>query len=212
MVKKTKTSDEILQFKVTLNDSTPRVWRRILVPSDYTFFALHCAIQDAMGWMGGHLHAFYVGKRKGGELIAIESPHPENDNVWGEPCDERITFIADYFGVMVKQCVYAYDFGDGWDHTVLLERKLPRDARVIYPRCVAGENACPPEDCGGVGGYEHVQNILKNPKHKEYKDTRAWLYLEDGETLNPYDFDPAEVEFSNVNERLAEWNEALQMG
>ena len=144
--------DTILQFKITLNESSPRVWRRILVPADYTFFDLHCAIQDAMGWAGGHLHAFYVSQQKGREWITIEFPNPERDDSFGfeKARDERKERIADYFGTMVKQCKYSYDFGDSWDHTIVFERAISAGYGAKYPQCVAGAAACPPEDCGGV--------------------------------------------------------------
>lgn len=204
---KPKKTDSILQFKIILNDSTPRVWRRILVPADYTFFALHCAIQDAVGWTDGHLHAFYVGKGKMSDRITIEFPNPEGDDLYrGETRDERKEYVADYLGKITKQCIYCYDFGDNWSHTVLLERELPRSSKMIYPHCVAGENACPPEDCGGVWGYADLQKILKNPHHKEHADMLEWLGLEDPKEFDPHEFDPANVEFENPKIYLAEWN------
>ena len=148
---KSTNSDNIFQFKITLNESVPKVWRRVLVPPDYTFFALHCAIQNAMGWGDGHLHAFYIEgqKRKAKDIITIEYPNPEGNDLYrGETRDERKEFIADYFGKVMKQCVYCYDFGDDWKHTILWERNLPRIPKTTYPQCLAGENACPQEDCG----------------------------------------------------------------
>ena len=145
IMKKPTNSGGIFQLKIILNDSIPKVWRRILVPADYTFFALHCAVQDAMGWADGHLHGFYIGEQKGRNRVIIESPHPEKDDFYrGQTRDERTERVADYLGKSVKQCVYCYDFGDDWNHTILLERQLPQDPKASYPRCVAGENACPP--------------------------------------------------------------------
>src|SRR3989338_3341927 len=195
----------ILQFKITLNDSTPRVWRRILVPNNYTFFALHCAIQNAMGWSDSHLHAFYIEKKRSKNRISIEFPNPEADDLYGsEARDERRELIADYFGKTIKQCVYCYDFGDNWDHAILFERALPRDPKAKYPQCLAGANGCPPDDCGGVGGYDDLQKIIKNPNHKEHFDMLEWLGLGDPKEFDPHGFNSAEVEFENPKKRLAE--------
>ncbi len=162
-MKKSKFSPNVFKFKITLNDSSPKIWRRILVPADYTFFDLHCAIQNAMGWTDSHLHAFYIGDRYGRERITVGFPYPDGEDMRspGEKIlDERKERLADYFGKTIKQCVYCYDFGDNWDHTVLFEGKPARDKSADYPQCVAGENACPPEDCGGLGGYENLREIL----------------------------------------------------
>lgn len=210
-MKKSKNSGSVLQFKITLSDSAPRVWRRILVPADYTFFALHCAIQNAMGWTDSHLHAFYIGERRGRDRITIEFPNPENDGMYppGETRDERTERLADYFGKTIKQCVYGYDFGDNWNHTVLFERELPREPKQVYPQCLAGENGCPPEDCGGVGGYDYLREILKNPRHQEHADRLEWLGLNDPKEFNPHEFNLREVEFENFKKRLKEWNKGF---
>lgn len=209
-MKKPANPDKVFQLKIILNNSTLRVWRRLLIPADYTFFALHCAIQSAMGWTDSHLHAFYIGERKGRDRITIEFPNPEGDDLYrGETRDERKELIADYFGKTIKQCVYCYDFGDNWDHTILWERELPRDPKADYPQCLAGENACPPEDCGGIGGYEDLQKILKNPRHQEHADMLEWLGLNDPKEFDPYEFNPAEVEFVNPKKHLAEWSKGF---
>lgn len=209
-MKKSKHPNLIWQFKVSLNDSQPRVWRRILVPADYTFFALHCAIQNAMGWADSHLHAFFIDELRGKGRITIEFPNPEADDLYGnETRDERQELIADYFGKTIKQCVYCYDFGDNWDHTIIFERERPRDPKAGYPQCLVGANACPPDDCGGVGGYDYLQKVLQNSSHKEHADRLEWLGLVDQKEFDPAEFDPAEVEFDNPKKRLAEWNQGF---
>lgn len=213
MTKKLK-SNEVFQFKITLNDSQPRIWRRIQVPSDYTFFELYCAIEDAMGWAGGHLHAFYIDTRGriGGGMFTIEFPNPEYDDFpRGDVRDERKERIADYFGKIMKQCTYCYDMGDSWDHTVLFERAIPREDKVSYPRCVAGENACPPEDCGGLGGYYNLQKIIKNPQHPEHTEMLDWLCIDDPKDFNPEEFNLSEVDFCNPRQRLKEWKEGFEL-
>ena len=209
------TSPGVFTFKITLNDCTPRVWRRIEVPAIYTFFDLHCAIQDVMGWTDSHLHAFRVdtrgqskAKRKGGRgsVITIEFPGPEGRDEYADECyDERKEHIAEWFGTRMTQCVYEYDFGDSWDHIVLFEGKSPCQSGVTYPRCIAGKNACPPDDCGGVGGYDDLQKIMKNPDHKEHADMLDWLCLESAEEFDPKHFDISEVEFQDPAERLKEY-------
>ena len=213
---------DVFVFKITLNDCTPRVWRRIKVPAAYTFFDLHCAIQDAMGWSDSHLHAFRIdtrsqptSKRKGrrGELITIEFLSPEGDDEYSDECyDERKERIADWFGARMTQCVYEYDFGDSWDHTVLFEGESPSEPGVVYPRCTAGKNACPPDDCGGVGGYDALQEIMKNPAHTEHADMLDWLCIDSAEEFNPKLFNLAEIEFQDPTERLKEYEEGFGGG
>lgn len=210
MPKQKSVSGDIFQFKITLNYSKPKIWRRILVPSEYTFFDLHCAIQNAMGWSDGHLHAFYIEGKKPKDRITIQSPSPDGDDgCFGETHDERVEYIVDYFGKLMKQCIYSYDFGDSWDHTVLLERVLPRMPKIIFPQCIAGEKACPPENCGGVGGYEDLIKIIKNPDHKEHIDMMEWLGINDPEEFNPNEFNLDDVCFEDPKERLIEWNKDM---
>lgn len=205
---KQNNTKNIFQFKITLNDSKPKIWRRILVPADYTFFDLYCATEDAMGWAGGHLHAFYIEGKGSKDRIVIEFPNSEMDvSSYIETRDEREEKIADYFGKICKQCIYCYDMGDSWDHTVLFERTALREAKIKYPRCVAGENACPPEDCGGLGGYENLKKIIQNPRHPEHADMVEWLCIDDPEDFDPLRFDLSEVGFSNPRQRLKEWKE-----
>ncbi|KKU81966.1 MAG: Plasmid pRiA4b ORF-3 family protein [Parcubacteria group bacterium GW2011_GWA1_47_8] len=202
---KDTTKKKIFQFKITLNYSTPKIWRRIQVPAEYTFFDLHVAIQDAMGWTDSHLHGFRITQKDGLRPIVIQYPNPEESFAdYGER-DERKEFIADYFDKITKQCVYEYDFGDGWVHTVLFEKELSHGTGINYPRCAAGKNACPPEDCGGVGGYEDMQSILKNPKHPERKELLSWLYLENADEFDPKEFDLGEVVFNDPREVLKEY-------
>lgn len=215
--KKRKKPDKVLSFKITLNDSSPRIWRRIIVPAEYTFFNLHCAIQDAMGWFDCHLHDFRIdtrsqtkSKRKSekGEIITIAFPNPEIDDFDINTInrkDERAEYLADWFGKRIKQCVYEYDFGDGWDHTVLFESESPRDPQNTYPQCTAGKGACPPEDCGGVWGYKNLQGILKNPKHPEHKDMLDWLLIKDASEFDPNNFDIQDISFQDPKYRLKEY-------
>lgn len=192
-----------LQLKISLNDFKPLIWRKIIVPSDCSFFNLHVAIQDAMGWSDSHLHAFYISEQQGEKRITIEFPNPEANDFGGiNALDERKERIADYFGKTIKQCVYCYDFGDNWDHTVLFEGTVPRKPGSVYPQCTAGKRACPPDDCGGVWGYQDLLEILKNPKHAEHKNMLDWLAIESPDEFDAESFEPREVVFRNSKKVL----------
>lgn len=199
----------VLRFKITLDGSAPKIWRRIVVPSGYSFFDLHCAIQDAMGWSDSHLHGFYIAQKGTARPIVIMIPDPENDFEMfrHESLDERKEKIADYFPAQIKQCKYTYDFGDSWDHTVLFEKELPIDANTKYPICAAGKNACPVEDCGGLWGYDNLIETLKNPMDKEHKDMCECLGIEAGDEIDPAEFDLSEVVFASPKEHSKRWEQ-----
>lgn len=205
--KQEKESENIYQFKITLNYSKPPIWRRIQVPENYSFWELHCAIQDAMGWGGGHLHGFtFTNKQNNWQTIRIIVPMPgDNEFGGGITLDERKTKIADYFGKFSKQCKYEYDFGDGWVHTVLLEKIIPKISGEEYPKCLDGKLACPPDDCGGIYGYYDLIETLKNPKEEGHKDMLEWLCIDRPEDFDPEEFDLNDVVFENPKELLKEF-------
>lgn len=191
----------IYQFNVTLQEIEPSIWRRIQVPAQYSFWDLHVAIQDAMGWLDYHLHAFKLRPPHKRKMIEIGIPDDGEGDLdvlpgWTVP-------IRDIFTEPGQTALYLYDFGDGWKHEVLLEGILLKEKGGKYPRCLAGEHACPPEDCGSVPGYYRVVDIVRNPRHVEYRETIAWLK---GHAKNyyPYDpdaFDPGDVQFDNPKKR-----------
>lgn len=190
----------IYQFRVELLEVEPSIWRRIHVPADYSFWDLHVAIQDSMGWLDYHLHEFRVKKPQGRKVVEIGMPDTETDRDvlagWEVP-------ISAYFVEPGVAAAYDYDFGDGWRHKVLLEGILLRVPSVKYPMCVAGERACPPEDCGGVSGYERLLTVLSKPRMEEYKETVAWLkgHAKNYFPYQPDQFVPGEVEFWNPAKR-----------
>ncbi len=187
----------VYEFRVTLQDVTPPVWRLIQVPEDYTLWDLHVAIQDAMGWNDSHLHVFKITDPKTGDWE--EYGIPEGADPWGEACtaDWKVN-AKKVFKRAGAAADYEYDFGDSWEHTAVLEKILPREARVKYPRCVDGENACPPDDCGGSPGYERLREVLADPKHEEYEEMREWI----GHPFDPRRFDPRKVRFDDPRKRL----------
>ncbi len=200
------TTDKVFVFKITLNESKPNIWRRIVVPSNYTFFEFHSVINDAMGWEDNHFHSFKFDSsvKSGGtkksrleKMIIIESPN-EEFSAFDTEVDARNEFheyLFDWFGKEYQKCDYLYDFGDNWEHTVLLEKVLPLKISENYPQCIGGKNACPPENCGGVLGYEHIKDVLKTPNHEEHSDILEWLSLREASEFNPSEFNPREVVF-----------------
>jgi hypothetical protein len=182
----------IHQFKITLLDTAPVIWRRIQVPDTCTFLNLHAAIQDAMGWEDKHLYMFYIGKRS--EIIITDD---RIDDPFGDDGNEN-TFngseapVARFLNAPGDRALYEYDMGDGWLHEVLLEGVLLKEKGVKYPRCLAGERACPPEDCGGAPGFEHLLETLASPHDPEHKELIEWL----GGGYQPEKFDPAAVKFT----------------
>lgn len=191
----------IYQFRVSLLEVEPIIWRKIQVPADYTFWDLHVAIQDSMGWLDCHLHEFRVKKTRGRKVVEIGFPDTETDRSvlpgWDVP-------ISIYFTEPGVSAAYDYDFGDGWCHEVLLEGLLVEDASVKYPICVAGERACPPEDCGGIPGYQRLLEVLATPGTEESKEMNIWLknHAKNYFPFKPDHFDPNGVKFWNPSKRL----------
>ncbi len=180
-----KNSETVCQFKITLKGIKPPIWRRIQVPSTYNFWDLHVAIQDAMGWLDYHLHEFRIKDSATGleQKIGMVNDEIDYDD---DVVPEEGQVIADWFSMGNQIARYLYDFGDGWEHEIKLEKILPREKRIEYPICIDGERACPPEDCGGIWGYDDLLKIIRNHKHEEYKETMTWL----GGSLTPSNLMP----------------------
>ena len=192
----------VFQFKITLIGLEPPIWRRIQVPCYYTFYDLHVAIQNAMGWTDSHLHAFEIEKKR---PVRIESPYAV-DELFEEA--EGFTpniSLARFFVKEKDAAIYEYDFGDGWRHEVLLEDIVLRKAGVKYPVCLDGQRACPPEDCGGPSGYDHLLSAVNNPRTQDDLELREWLGLKKGEILDPSAWDYKEVTFNNPRKLLKEY-------
>jgi hypothetical protein len=188
---------QVYQFKITLEGIKPPIWRRIQVPETYSFWDLHVAVQDSMGWLDYHLHEFKVVNRLTGVKEGIGIP---TDDTFGDDLEILPGWehnIADYFSMDNPMAEYVYDFGDDWEHSIRLEEILPRAKGVTYPICIAGERASPPEDCGGVDGYEGFLEIIMNPDHEEYERMLEWA----GGDFSPEHFNPAVVKFDDPDER-----------
>lgn len=200
-IMKIKTKDLVYQFHVSLSDIEPVIWRRIQIPAKCSFWDLHVAIQDAMGWLDCHLHAFRFRqkyKRKPTEIGILQDDWYDEDVLPGWKVK-----LSEYFTELGQTMEYEYDFGDGWSHVLLLEGILLVDTSQTYPRCIGGQRACPPEDCGGVPGYGRLLAILNDPHHPEYEDHVEWLkgHVKNYFPYEPDHFDPADVHFDDPKER-----------
>src|SRR5262249_20713757 len=155
----------IYQLKVTLRDIRPPIWRRIQVAGDTKLDKLHRIIQIVMGWTDSHLHQFVVGDAYYG------TPDPELPEVESERRG-RLSAVAPK---EKAKFAYEYDFGDNWEHEILVEKILPPEPGVRYPRCLAGRRSGPPEDSGGVWGYADLLEALADPSHPEHDEFREWV-------------------------------------
>jgi len=155
---------EIYQIQICLKRYKPKIWRRILVPPELLLPDLHRIIQTTMGWTNSHLHQFVKDE-------TFYQERTDDNEFWDEQkdVDYRNTKISELLKHEKEQIIYEYDFGDGWDHDIILEKTLPFDDKTEYPVCLVGKLNCPPEDCGGPWGYSNMLEILKQPDHEEYE-------------------------------------------
>ena len=178
----------IYRLKVTLHGSIPPIWRRIEVPSQMTLPQLHRTLQLVMGWENYHLHEFTIAGR------AYAEPNPEDHDFGRDVLDERRARVGKLLATVESSFQYIYDFGDNWRHDILLESILPRTPRKRYPVCVAGARSAPPEDVGGIGGYQRYLEALFDLRHKDHRAMLAWRGR----------FDPEYFPLTSVNKRLRE--------
>lgn len=176
-------ANTIARLKITLDDVKPAVLRRVDVPFDIRIDRLHLTIQAAMAWTNSHLYEL----RGGG--IGWSTPYPDAD--WaGDFLDARKAHLGDIIeDVGTKTLKYLYDFGDGWEHTIKIERLMIAEPGTIYPRLVEASGRCPPEDCGGPWGYSELLEAIKDPKHERHAELTEWI----GD-----DFDPNLVEADSL--------------
>lgn len=179
-----KTSDQsVYQFKVTLRDISPPIWRRLQVPGGYTLAQLHRVLQIVMGWENQHEYEFQVAGKQ------YRIPHREDE---ARTLDARRTRICDIWLVAGAESEYLYDFGDYWQHLLQLESVSELDPIAAYPRCADGARNCPPEDVGGSGGYEDYLAAMAAPEHEAHDEMMSWR--------GP--FDPEAFSVEKVNEQL----------
>jgi hypothetical protein len=189
----------VLQFKISLKGISPPIWRRIQISDLSTFWALHVAIQDSMGWSDSHLHDFITTNPKTGAPEHIGIP----EEVYGEMGEDYDTLaswdikIKDYFSDHRSSMIYLYDFGDDWEHLIEFEGIREKGEKQKYPLCLDGERSCPPEDVGGIWGYKDFLKTIKNPSDPEYAQMKEWAGAFFTEK-----FDSNKVKFDNANQRL----------
>jgi hypothetical protein len=162
-----KKTSSVFQLKVTLLHLDPPVWRRLLVPSGITLGQLHFVINEAMGWTCSHLHSFSLRDRTFGDPRLDEDGELDFE-------DERKVKLDTLVGPG-QGLRYEYDFGDSWEHDLLVETMLDADHRLHYPLCIGGARACPPEDCGGTTGYENLLVSLVDEEHSEHDASLTWV-------------------------------------
>ncbi|MFC9848665.1 plasmid pRiA4b ORF-3 family protein [Streptomyces sp. NPDC060223] len=170
------------KIKIALRDSRPPIWRRLEVPSDITLRQLHDVIQAAFGWEEYHMWAFETGRDRYGVA--------DRDLGIRSAASNRLGQVAPHTGARLR---HTYDLGDDWEHDILIEDVTAPEADTAYPRCLTGRRACPPEDCGGIWGYDYLIEILADPAHEEHEDRLEWLGLDSADQFDPAVFDAAQV-------------------
>lgn len=175
------------RLRIDLRGAQPPIWRRVEVPSSITLQQLHQVIQHAFGWQDYHMWVF--------ETATAAYGQPDPDLGHRSAAAKKLQDAAPDDG---SRFSYTYDFGDNWEHEILVEDVLDAEPGVAYPRCVAGRRACPPEDCGGIWGYAELLEVLADPQHEEHEDRLEWLGLE-----SAADFDPAAFDLAAADKALA---------
>lgn len=178
------------QLKISLKGSKPPIWRLFLVEDSIKLDQLHIVLQIVMGWTDSHLHQFiYQGAFYG-------VPDPEYDFMDMEVHDEAKFRISHFLKKEKESVGYEYDFGDGWNHKITLEKILPFDSELTIPVCLKAKGACPPEDVGGIWGYYDFLEALEDKEHPEHESYKEWV---------GGNFDPEAYDIGDVNEGLMDY-------
>lgn len=181
----------IYQLKITLKGSKPPIWRRILVPSNIDLGEFHGILQIVLGWTDSHLHQFISGRTMYGTPVDEFGVDLEME------CEDETKYKLSQLLKRGKDSLnYEYDFGDGWEHKIVLEKILPYDGSVKVPTCIKGKRACPLEDCGGIWGYDNLLEVIKDPSHPEHREMLEWIGGE---------FDPEFFDIEETNSTLIEY-------
>jgi len=176
--KRTPAPKNVHRLKVTLRGTKPPIWRRFEVPSDFSLARLHTVIQRGFGWQNSHLYVF--------ETPAGRYGQSDPDLEIRGAANKKLSAVADWPGDKIR---YEYDFGDSWEHDILVEAVEPAQPGVAYPRCTGGKRAGPPEDSGGVWGYSDLLNTLANPRDKDHAQVLQWLGIDSAAEFDPDSFD-----------------------
>ena len=176
--------DSILQLKITLKGSKPPIWRRVLVDKSITFDKLHYIIQIVMGWNTCHLYEFDIND------YTVLIPDEFDDEFTK---DSSTTTLESMISEAKHKFIYTYDFGDNWEHIILVEKILPPDSKITYPICITGKLNCPPEDCGGIYGFYELLKITKDKNHPDHEEMIEYI---------DEDYDPEYFDVDEANELL----------
>ena len=176
----------VYQLKVILAGSQPPIWRRIQVRGTTTLGSLHDVLQTVMGWTNSHLHQFIVV----GAAYSDPTFDPYGELDFQDEQTVRLNEIVKDEG---DHFVYEYDFGDCWQHDLVVEQIVESAPEARYPICLAGERACPPEDCGGIWGFESFLEAIRDPSHPEHAEYLEWIGGE---------YDPEAFDVSEINRQL----------
>lgn len=176
----------IHRLKIVLRTVKPPIWRRIEVASDITLSDLSPLLEATMGWFGGHLHSFQAGKK----YYQPVDPDGFFDIMAFGFIDESTVTLQQVAPTEKSKIRWNYDFGDGWEHDITVEAITPADPETVYPICIKGKRACPPEDCGGPWGYEELLLALADPTHERRDELTQWA---------PPSFDPAHFDLHQTN-------------
>ena len=179
----------IYQLKISLLGIRPPIWRRFLISDSTTLKELHEVIQIVMGWTNSHLYQFMAGPKRYGES------DPDLDELDIDLIDADSTKLSTVMRKEKMKIKYEYDFGDGWIHDILLEKKLEFDLEQKLPYCVTGRRGCPPEDVGGVWGYQNFLDIYQKEQHPEHDEMLEWV--------GDY-YQPENIDLEEINEILCE--------
>jgi hypothetical protein len=188
-------ADTIARLKITLDDVEPTVLRRVDVPFDIRLDRLHLTIQAAMGWTNSHLYELRAGD------VGWSTPYPDAD--WsGDFLDARKARLNDILeDIGTKKLIYIYDFGDGWEHTIKVERLADPAPGALYPCLIEVSGRCPPEDCGGPWGYAEMLEAIADPKHERHAELTEWI----GDDFDPHG-DQAEWLTAEVDALARKWS------
>ncbi|MDC0584651.1 plasmid pRiA4b ORF-3 family protein [Bacteroidales bacterium] len=180
-------TNKVYEIKVSLKNIEPEIWRTFKINGKSSFYELHAVIQLVMGWYDSHLFEFENKNYRIGES------DPDFDAEYESKLTEADDITVEEVLIRKGSSInYLYDFGDHWEHQIKVVDIIKNEI-ILYPVCTGGKRNCPPEDCGGIGGYEHLLGIVKNKKHPEYSEMMEWLGGE---------YDPEQFEIDIINKSL----------
>ena len=190
-----------LTFHLKLIGTEPLVTRTFKVSSESSMYVLHHIIQVVMGWNNYHLYQFEVGD------LVIADKRLWDEEEMGPITDVKDVSVGEVFTKVGTTAVYEYDFGDGWMHHLELVDRSTHPTQEVLPLVISGENACPPEDCGGIHGYKKLLEVLKSPINPEYRETKVWV----GSKFNPTKFssDECNKELGKLNTYIKEYEKGF---